>query len=133
MKNMRDLSRLIGPVRYGFEPEDRSQEGALGVIMAERTKPGDLWAGRSRAIVRIARHRKRERDWSIVRLPINSSDHVTSGLDFEAIMLREILDLLPYSLKDEALVALVEGDGRVLRRVGREIREALPGVVRSES
>lgn len=123
---MRDIGLKEGPVRSGFEPEDRYQEGAVGILMSERTKPGDRWAGRSRAIVRRARHMKRERAWNILRVPIQDSDKVEMSKAFEKALLHEVLDLIPYAKRQEVLKALLSKDGRKIRRAGRIVRENLP-------
>jgi hypothetical protein len=119
-------SLAVSPVRYGFEKEDVWQEGQVGILLSERRKPGDRWAGKMRARARIGRHRKKERDWNTLRVPIQENDRAIVGVQFEQILVHEILDMLPYAVKEEALKAMIEDDGRKLRKIGRKIREELP-------
>jgi hypothetical protein len=79
-----------------------------------------------RARARIGRHRKKERDWNTLRVPIQENDRAIVGVQFEQILVHEILDMLPYAVKEEALKAMIEDDGRKLRKIGRKIREELP-------
>jgi hypothetical protein len=118
------------PVQYGFEPEDVKQEAALGRLQAEVTKPGDAWAAESRAAIRVGRHRKKERAWAQLRIPILDHDKVTEDIQYQQTLAHEILDLLPYATKDEVLTALLEGDGRNIRKAVRRIKEELPGIDR---
>jgi hypothetical protein len=121
------MSDAVG-ARYGFEIEDVRQEGAIGILMAERCKPGDRLAGKSRAKARIGRHRKKERDWKNLKIQVRQTERSVDGLQYEYALVHEILDLIPYTLKDEALIAMLEGDGRDMRRIGRLIREQIPGI-----
>lgn len=116
---------LVGE-RYGFETADIRQEEAIGVLLAERKHPGNKQVSRDRAKVRAARHRKKERAWNNLRIPIREVDRTVEGLQFERALIHEILDLLPYATKEEVLKALLEGDGRQMRRVGRIVRELIP-------
>lgn len=119
-----------GPVRYGFEPEDIGQEAAIGRLLAERKHPGNKLAAFLRARVRIARHRRKEGLWNSIRVPILDHDRAVAGLQFERALIHEILDLLPYSKREEVLIGMLSGDGRVLRRLGRVIRKLLPGILK---
>lgn len=117
--------RRIGTV-VGFDRDDVRQEEALGRALAERRRPGDPDVAESRAKVRAARHRKKEREWNQIRIPIMGHDKPVLDLAYETALVHEILDLLPYAMKEDTLKVLLEGDGRDLRRVGRLIREQLP-------
>jgi len=120
---IRDLKNLRGPVRSGFEREDRCQEAALAVLMSERTKPGDHDAARSRAKVKVGRLKKREARWNgfAVRIMVPNVRFEDEQL-FNELHVREILELLPAALKDETKEALLQNEGRKLRRLGRIIR-----------
>ena len=62
----------------------------------------------------------------MLRVPIKDIDKAAEDLKHELTLLHEILDLLPYVTKEEALRSLADGDGRIIRGVGRKIRELLP-------
>lgn len=113
---------------YGFEKDDVEQEEALGLIMAERCQPGNASAALSRAKVRVGRHRKRERDWNSIRVTIRNVDktHNEDDLRMNQIFLHEILDMLPYALREEVLRELAKGDGRKLGRLGKSIARLFP-------
>jgi len=118
-------------VVYGFEPEDIAQERALGRFVSERAHPGDTWLAWQRSNGRATRHRKQEAKYKCLketfRIEIRSS--VTSDQQmYAAVMVHEILDLLPLAKKEEVLKAMMRDDGRVYRRIGREVREILPGI-----
>ncbi len=115
-------------VRYGFEYEDVNQEFALGKILSRKRRPDDGFAAYQRGKTRAARHRKKEREWNQIRVPIMESDKEVANDQFEKALLHEILDMLPYALKEDALRALLADDGRMIRRVAREIRETLPNL-----
>lgn len=119
-------------VVVGFDPDDVRQEEALGRLLAEKKHPGDLDCADSRAKVRAARHRKKEREWNQIRVQILHHDRVEPSLAFERALVHEILDLLPYADKEDVLKALLEGDGRDMRRIGRLIRERLPKLAKEE-
>ena len=51
----------------------------------------------------------------------NDDQHI-----YEVLLLREILDLLPYSLREETLLALLSTDGRKINKAGRKVRKVLP-------
>jgi len=110
---------------YGFEKEDVEQEKALGVLMAGKCQPGNIRAAESRAKVRVARHRKKERAWNSLRVTILEHDRAVSDeVKMNQIYLHEILDLMPY-MRKEVMAILEEGDERKINRVGRFIREFL--------
>lgn len=121
--------RRLG-VRYGFEREDVSQEFELGKIMSERTRPGNKLSAWCRGKVRAGRHRKKEREWAQIRLPITEYAKTIDPNQYELALAHEIMDLLPYAEKEGVLKALLEGDGREMRRVGRMIREKFPRLVK---
>jgi hypothetical protein len=52
------------------------------------------------------------------------------GLDFETMLLREILELLPMTVKRSVLKALLSTDGRKIIKAGRIVREKLPEIVK---
>ncbi len=115
-------------VRNGFDPEDVRQEGAMGILQAEKERPGDKGLGRDRARRRIARHRRKEANHhGRIIIPVSPVHPETYALQYEMALAHEILDLLPYAIKEDVLKRL-QGDGRELRVVGRIVREALPGV-----
>ncbi len=125
----RDFRNHTGPVRFGFEPEDRYQEAFLGKLMSERTKPGDDDAARSRGRVRVGRHKKNEAKHAAGRItgPLihpTREDHI-----LEVIMIREILDLISYVNRDENLLALLD-NVKELRKIGKIIRETRPDLAR---
>lgn len=127
---MPDTLKSRGVV-YGFEPEDVAQERALGRFMSERLHPGDGWQAWQRSKGRVRRHREQEAKYKRLkesfRIEVRSS--VTSNQQmYAAVMVHEILDLLPLAKKEEAMKAMMADDGRIYRRVGREVREMLPGI-----
>lgn len=124
---MLPASVLTGPVRYGFEPEDRAQEAALGAIIAEKKDPGNPMTAFSRAKVRVARHNQKERRWNKFKVGIKDSSRTTDDTaKMNQIYLHELLDFAPF-LKGDVQKLLEDGaDGREARRVGRLIRENLP-------
>ena len=127
---MRARAVRTGPVQDGFDPDDLAQEAAIGILMSERTQPGNRHAARLRARQRMGRHRAKEAEYHKRKAP--DLEAVTAAPEdamFERILVHEILDLLPFALKEEALTVLVSGDGRALRRIGRVIRESLPQVM----
>ena len=109
--------------RYGFEVEDLKQEAAVGVLMAERLHPGDKLARFLRVKGRVHRHKKKEAEWKNMRRSILGVEKASPDKTYERILLHEILDLLPYAVKEETLTVLLEGDGRSIRRMGRIIQE----------
>jgi len=113
---------------YGFEPEDIRQEAAVGALLAERCHPGNKLTKYLRSKVRVARHRHKEGEWKRMRVTIVGNEPLDPGIDFDRILLHEILDLLPYVTKEEVLTALIDGDGNRLIKMGRIIRETLPGI-----
>ena len=118
-----------GPLIYGFEKEDVAQEMALGVIMSEKCKPGNIKATESRAKTRAGRHKKKEREWNNFRVSIISKDKPVDmeKMMFNRVLLHEVLDLIPYSLKKETLnVLLKDGDERKINRLGKAIARLLP-------
>jgi hypothetical protein len=123
-------SRRSG-IPVGFDWDDENQERALGRILAERKRPGDAWAARSRAIVRVARHRKKERQWNKIRVRIDAADRADVGIRMAAIELREIMDMLPYATSPDILKLIRETvdeamtDGRKIRRAASLIRSVL--------
>jgi hypothetical protein len=119
-------------VRVGFDRDDEAQERALGRLMAERRKPGDYWAARSRGIVRVARHRLKERKWNMIRVSLSEANRCEVGLKMAAIELREIMDMLPYAaspsimkLIEDDVKAVLEGNNRKLKKAARLIRSVL--------
>ena len=115
-------------VRYGFEYDDLKQERALGAVQSEKRKPGDGFAAYQRGRMRAGRHKKKEREWNLFRRPLTET---TKGVDTEdarmaQLYLHEVLDLLPYQKKEEVKKVLETGDGRNIRKTGREVRELLP-------
>lgn len=95
-------SRRSG-IPVGFDWDDENQERAIGRILAERTKPGDTWAAKSRSIVRVARHRQKESRWNSIRVEIKAAERAEIGLRMAGIELREIMDMLPYSTSPDIL------------------------------
>jgi hypothetical protein len=122
------MSALPSGVPNGFDFDDERQEAALGMHLAGLRKPGDAWAAHSRAKVRVARHRNRERQWNSIKIPIYDHDRGVMGLQFEQALIHEIMDLLPYSYREDALKGLLSGDGRVLRKVKRLLEDKAPGI-----
>jgi hypothetical protein len=123
------LSLLVRGVRSGFDREDEAQERRIGFLLAERCKPGDKWAARSRGIVRVARHRKKEAQWNKIRVPIvGAAEKGEMNLRMDQIMVHEILDLLPYIKRREVMDAMLSNDMKQIMKAGRIVREELPGL-----
>ena len=122
------MTPINGRVRYGFEPEDLHQEGALGIEQAKRRKPGDWWLAKMVARQRRARHKAKERAWNTMRAPLEAIRKHDPGIQYARILIHEILDLLPYAKRAEVLTAMLSGDWRRIYRAGRVIRRALPGL-----
>ena len=76
----------------------------------------------------MGRHRKREAEYHNKKDGSQNVEVIalTEDKTYEQILIHEILDLLPFTLREEALTVLLSGDGRATRRVGRLIREHLP-------
>lgn len=124
---------ITGRVRYGFEPEDLHQEGALGIEQAKLRKPGDWWLAKMVARQRRARHKAKERAWNTMRAPLEAIRKHDPGIQYARILIHEILDLLPYAKRQEVLTAMLSGDWRRIYRAGRVIRRALPGLAGTPS
>jgi len=128
---MPDTIKSRGVV-YGFEPEDVAQEQALGRIMSERIHPGDGWQAWQRSRGRAGRHREQEAKYKRLKQSLFFLADIRSTVSdqqmYSAVMVHEILDLLPLAKKEEAMKAMMEDDGRTYRRIGREVREMLPGI-----
>lgn len=116
-------------VRYGFEWEDERQERAIGFLQAERNRPGDKHLAYQRSTTRVARHRNKERQWKCARRPIEDHDYSVREVECRRaqVIVHEILETLPSYLKEEIMQALCSGDGRRIRKVGRLVKEVLPG------
>lgn len=119
-------------IPIGFDWDDEKQERAIGRLLAERCKPGDSWAARSRGIVRVARHRQKERRWNTIRVEIKGAEKTAVGLSMAGIELREIMDMLPYATSPDILKLIrakvdeaLAGDDRKIRKAARLIRSVL--------
>ncbi len=120
-------------VRYGFEPEDRRQEGAIAIWQANQEKPGDKLHAWKEAKKSIRRHKRREKRYNNFRVSVTGAEVADEGIRYDQILLREIMDLLPYSMRVEVQdVVERDDDGRRIRRVGRTIREMLPGILKTD-
>jgi hypothetical protein len=126
------MSALPAGIPYGFDFDDERQEAALGKHQAELRKPGDSWAAHSRAKVRVGRHRKRERQWNTIRIPLYDHDRGVMGLQYEQALIHEILDLLPYSNREEVLKSLLSGEGKVIKEVKSILEKKYPGITEEE-
>lgn len=118
------------PDIIGFEKDDERQEFQLGKLLWLSTHPGHP-DGDLKGYRRLIFHRKRmakHHGGLRVRMieEITKADY---GLEYENLLVKEILALLPYAVKQEALRALAGADGRSIRRAGRLIRENLPDLV----
>lgn len=122
------LSLKSRGVRSGFDWDDENQERKLGFLMADRCKPGDTWAARSRGIVRVARHRKKEAQWNHIRVNISGAEKAEVKTRMDQIMVHELLDLLPYTERGIVTKALEANDERRIKRAGRIVRKLLPGL-----
>lgn len=123
------LSLLSRGVRAGFDRDDEAQERKIGFLLSERCKPGDKWAARSRGIVRVARHRKKEAQWNKVRVAIAGAAEMGEiDLRMNQLMVHEILDLLPYIKRREVLEAMLSNDMKRILKAGRLVREELPNL-----
>ena len=120
------LSLQFRGVRAGFDRDDENQERQIGFLLAERRKPGDPWAARSRGIVRVARHRKKEAQWNTIRVPISGAEKSETEIRMDQLMIHEILDLLPYIQRREVADAILSNDMKKIMKAGRIIREILP-------
>ena len=122
------MSNHLPGVPYGFEYDDIKQERALGRVMSEIRKPGDDFAAYRRGRMRAGLHKKKEREWNLFRRPLTETSK--SFMDEETrlaqLYLHEILDLLPFGKKEEIKKILETGDGRNIKKAGREVREFLP-------
>jgi len=122
-------------VRCEWDPDDIKQEAKIGIFIAERECPGDRAHGKNRARQRIARHIKRECGWWSLRRNLPDQEwpgYAREDDVFRGIIVREMLDLLPYAVKGEVLFALLSNDGKRIKRAGRLVREALPGIEEQE-
>jgi len=98
--------------------------------VANRKKPGDKLYAWSLAKKRIGRHRKKESRYNTLRVSIRDFEPTTPGLQYEQALIHEIMDLLPYANKEEALKELLTAaeDGRTLRKIKRLLKGKLPGL-----
>ncbi len=129
------MNRSRGPNLW-YDPDEVKQEAKIAMHIAHEQRPEDLAFVRSRARQAIGRHLRRQRKHVIGRVSIAAAMHVPDAAEtqraYEAILLREILDLLPYTVKDEVLTALLSNDGKRIGRAGRLVRATLPGVTTEE-
>ena len=128
MPNCAALSR--GGVRDGFDHEDERQERDLGRWQSEQRWPGDRWKAWMRSRRRVAFHRRREARWHTLRVPMDEKYRAVLDRTYQTILVHEILDLLPFAVKEDVLKVLLTKDGRLYRKAGRRVREALPELVK---
>lgn len=118
-----------------FDPEDENQERELAKLLYRRRRPSDsspLGALYEKldGHKRVARLHKHEIEWSAFHVSmIEEMTRGDDGFDFESMLIREILALLPYAVKKEVLRTLASADGRRIRTAGRLIRESQPELV----
>lgn len=127
----------------GFDREEEKQERDLGAYLAQLKHPGNTFVSLSRQRGRVARHRHKEGLWSgfkkkliseghcgifhnKIPIPVTSKDRASMETQVSQITLHEILDLLPYITREEAIRVVLEGDGRGIRRMGTKIRGMVP-------
>lgn len=117
-----------------FDPEDEQQERELAKLLYRKRHPDDdsalgvLYAQLDghRRVARRRRVEARHSSLSLIEEMVRGDD----GFDFEVMLVREILALLPYAVKKTTLLALAAADGRSIRLAGRLIREAQPELVK---
>lgn len=114
----------------GFEREDERQEFHLGKLLWLRTHP-DSNDGNLKGYRRFKFHRAREAKWGGLRVRLIAAMFVTNAADnYEALLVHDILALLPLTVRQEALRALASDDGRRIKKAARLIREAVPELVK---
>jgi len=117
-----------------YDTEEIRQVRKIATHTAERERPGNKQHAFLRGKQAVGRYRIKERryyelhvnaneDWLMA---IDAERAVTMRDDYNTFLVREILDLLPFTIKDEVLTALLSNDGKRIGRVGRLIRETLP-------
>jgi len=119
-------------VNNWFDSDDEKQEYELGRIVWLKKHPNakrndtDLMGYWRRGY-----YRKQQARWMSLRTTMVEQIMKTDiGLDFETMLLREILEMLPMSAKRSVLRALLSTDGRRIIKAGRIVREKLPEVVK---
>lgn len=123
------MSTSDRPVVYGFEVEDVQQENALGRLQAQAIHPENPVRAYFRGRCRTGRWKKQEYEYArfkeSLRIQVYSERPKDDLTAFNAALVHEILDLLPLAQKEETLKAMIDDDGRVLTRVGRQVRDTL--------
>ena len=121
----------------GFERADAEQEFELGRLQWIRKHPECPDGMRNgypeadlKGYKRLIFYRRRQARWANVRTrlveQVVRSDY---KVDFESMLIREILALLPYTVRGEVLRALASADGRKIRKAARLVRETCPELV----
>ena len=114
----------------GYERDDERQEFHLGKLLWLRTHPGSR-DGNLKGYRRLKFHRAREGRWGGIRARLITAVVASdASYDYEAMLIQEILALLPLTVKQEALRALASDDGRRIRKAARLISEAVPELVK---
>jgi len=114
-------------VRNGNDPADVYQEGAIAIYLAQIKYPGNRRHAQLRARQRI--YRWREKEWKWLRKREQLRDYAADEKDrqlFEVLLLREVLDMLPYAVREEALLALLDPTDRKIEKAGEKVRGHLP-------
>lgn len=114
-----------------LDRDDEKQEIELGKLLWLRTHPGDDRDALLKGYRRRQFYRKRQARWAALRIGmIEEITRCDIGLDFETLLLREIMELLPLAVKRSVLKALLSADGRKIVKAARLVREAQPEVIK---
>lgn len=105
--------------------DDLRQERALAEVLSKKYGHEKARTG-LRVIKRTQRHRKREFRYADIFVPLPQDDGGRDDLAFERILVRELIELLPYAAREAVAVALSTQKHRKIRKAAILVRESLP-------
>lgn len=115
-----------------YDVEEIKQVRAIATEAAAKERPGNSQHAWKRGQQAVGRYRIKERRYYELHISADVERPVTMEADYNAFLVREILDLLPFTMKDEVLTALLSNDGKRIGRAGRLIRETLPKLTKGK-
>lgn len=131
MNEKREGDRIVD---HRFDPDDERQEFELGRWLWQQSHPDNAHErgnAQLKGYWRRGYYRKHQSRWHALRVSMIEAITATDiGLDFDAMLLREILELLPLTKKKYVLKVLLKPDGRKIRGAARIVREELPEFVK---
>ena len=114
-----------------LDRDDEKQEIELGKLLWLKNHPCDHRDALLKGYRRRQFYRRRQARWAALRKGmIEEITRCDIGLDFETLLLREIMELLPLTVKRSVLKALLSADGRKIIKAARIVREKLPEFVK---